>query len=108
MNATLQTFLILTAIAWSWWMVVHLDNKGWGAVGREIVDFAKRRAALVICIGILLLAVDWLILGDLTRGYDFWEELHADHWIALTAVAITLIGVYHWITLPLRQNNISD
>jgi hypothetical protein len=101
----LALFLAVAAVVVIVWLARRGGLRNWLDAA---VNFARRRAALVICVGVALLALDWLVLGDLTERYYFWRDLHRDHWIALSAVAIALVGLYHWITLPLQAGNISD
>lgn len=77
-----------------------ITRLGWRRFSGDIMQYIRQRAALVICVGAGIVAADWLVLGQLTRHDDFWHDLHRDHWIAMTGVAISLVGIFHWIARP--------
>ena len=66
-------------------------------LGAFIVKTVRQRAAFVICLGAAIVAADYLVFADLLRENSYFSSAHKASWIALAGVAVSLLGIYHWI-----------
>ena len=57
----------------------------------------RQRCALVICIGLGILAASLLV--NLRAGYEYrmWNNFVDDGWVSGFGAIMALIGIYHWI-----------
>ncbi len=96
---TAGSLILVTAISFTLMSHHHTLARA----GANLMETVRKRAAAVICVGIMIVAADRLVIGDLVRRDHFWRDMHEDGWIALVGVAIALIGLYHWITEPTHK-----
>lgn len=68
-------------------------------IGKIIMRTIRHRAALVICLGAILVFADWRIFDQMQADY-YWRGAHKAGWIAFFGACTILIGIYHWITGP--------
>lgn len=76
------------------------EHYGWRNLGALFMRTIRQRAALVICVGLGLLAADWFIGGDIFSTRHYWYDAHRAGYLSLIATVMALIGVYHWISNP--------
>lgn len=65
----------------------------------RLMTTLRRRAALVICLGIGIVAASLTVAPNLFDSYE-WEDFIKGQWLTFIGSAIALIGIFHWISGP--------
>lgn len=93
----LIAIMLIAAASPKWWPQIKAQLPRLLRLARSK---ARKHAPLILCLGVALVAADWLLFDNLIPKRTLLHDGHRNGAISFAGVSVALIGFYHWITGP--------